>query len=169
MKNLKLFVTLLFVALSLPIFAQRPALHFKGTVMLHNQPMAGVRVYISDAGAITADVVTDAKGKFEVQSFYNKLLSIVVEKDGFVTQNIFVNTRLTGMAQEDMNMKVSFDMYQQSSGTVLKFEEPIGKIAYDYTANKFAYDAVYQQEIKVKLDALHKELNDAAGEAQPTK
>ena len=169
MKNLKLFATLLFVALSLSIFAQRPALHFKGTVMLNNKPMAGVRVYISDAGAITADVITDAKGKFEVQSFYNKLLSIVVEKEGFVTQNIFVSTRLTGMAQEDMEMKVSFDMYQQPSGTVLKFEEPIGKIAYDYSANKFAYDVAYQQEIKVKLDALQKQISDPVGAAQTAK
>ena len=154
MKNIKALSTLCLLFLSLTIFAQRPALRFVGTVKQNNAPLAGVRVYIMDSGGITSEALSDAKGKFEVKSFYNKILLIHFEKEGCISLHLYASTRLVGVTQEEMEMKMVFAMYAQPKGALLKFEEPVSKIAYDYTNNKFDYDQIYEKESQGKLKAL---------------
>jgi hypothetical protein len=154
MKNLlQNSILIIFCLLSSIGLSQRSSVTFNGVVTESGVPVAGVHVFIIDAGARKSEMYTDSTGKYTVDSYYNKMIYIKLAKDGYVAQAVRANTRLRNMAQYNMKMKLDFELIKQpTDGRILTFKDPLGKIKYNYTVNKFRFDTAYQATIKPKYE-----------------
>jgi hypothetical protein len=146
-------ILILFCLLSSIGLSQRSSVTFSGTVTENGATVAGVHVFIIDAGARKSEMYTDSTGKYTVDSYYNKMIYIKLAKDGYVAQAVRANTRLRNMAQYNMTMKLDFELIKQpKDGRILTFKDPLGKIKYNYKVNKFRFDTAYQATIEPKYD-----------------
>jgi hypothetical protein len=160
MKNIShTTVLVLFCLLSSIAFSQRSSVKFRGTVTEKGIPMAGVHVYIMDAGARKSELHTDSTGKFQVESYFNKMIYIHFVKEGYVAQRVWATTRLRNMAQYNTKMNFDFKLIKQpADGRILTFNKPVEKVKYNYDTGKFQFDPAYHKQIQAKKDELKKQI-----------
>ncbi len=144
---------------------------FNGTVKNNGIPVKNVHVYVFEAGQIKSEIYTDSTGRFEVTSYFNKMLYIHVVKEGYIAQSIRANTRLFNKAQYNTQMNFDFKIIKQLKGKEpMKFKDPLGKIKYNYALNMFQFDTAYQAVITPKYEVFLKSLEekDAGSEVDST-
>jgi len=143
---------IIFCLLSMVVFSQRATVKFSGVVTDNGQPVAGVLVYVIDAGARKSEMYTDSTGKFEVETFFNKMIYIHFVKEGYVHLSNWANTRIRNMQQSNMEMGFNFSLIKQPlDGRVLTSKGPIEKIKFNYDKGKFRIDTVYHAKVQPKI------------------
>jgi hypothetical protein len=153
MRSVRTNVVLLsFCLLSIAGLAQRATVKFSGIVYENGKPVSGVHVYVIDAGAIKSEILTDSTGKFQIETFFNKMIYIHFVKDGYVHLTYWANTRIRNMQQSNMKMEFSFNLIKQPfDGRVLTFKDPIERIKFNYDKGKFQIDTTYHAKVQPKL------------------
>ncbi|MCB9174192.1 MAG: hypothetical protein H6589_06255 [Flavobacteriales bacterium] len=155
----KIIVFFLFLVTWNSLFSQDPnenKLQVSGDVSEYfsNEKMSGVSIKAMENGNYITNVVTDGKGKYELYIDFEKEITILYEKAGFVAKKIIVNTK--GVHPDKRNkvndLFVEMTLFKEDKNLDVAFlNQPIGRASYIPQSNEIDWDMGYTGPIAQKL------------------
>lgn len=155
--------------------AQEPKLFLYGTVRHYGTkdsiPYPSVRIQEARENALPWPIVTNVRGRYELELTEEKIYWIRYDAPGKVGKRIEVDMRGASLLQSEggygMNIEMTlFDSLPGVDFSILK--EPIARCLFDEGKNEFAWDLEYTKQMKAGIDKTVKEFNEALRNRTPT-
>ncbi|MFM7023793.1 MAG: hypothetical protein ACKOXB_12550 [Flavobacteriales bacterium] len=135
-----------------------PALHAETTLELsgliadNNTPLSNVRVTVYEGSIFMSQSTTGNTGKFTFPLEFNKNFKITLEKSGYVSEDISINTVLPlNTPEQNMTYQVSLKMFTVSRDAPFIFEEPVTKIFFNQVIKGFTNEMSYKKSYQEKM------------------
>ena len=179
MKLKKVLLFIMAILCSVAMFAQGQWGGVKGTVVNRNgrMPLAQAAISVSRGGETVATVVSDAEGKFILESLPNGVYDMTVKVPGFIDANVNVTVEgyvkdliFVGMTQDTSSKDVDdssfaeFDMddsgYNDTPSIMFESNDPFNAIAsYGFSSIRFRSRGYNNETQDVYLSGI--KMNDA--------
>ncbi|MCX6181299.1 MAG: hypothetical protein NT150_05190 [Bacteroidetes bacterium] len=133
--------------------ANEQTFKLSGIAADYNGPLNEVKITVFEESHLMKAMPAAANGKFTFSLDFNKIFKIIIEKDGYVSENISVNTMLpSGVAIQKMAHEISVKMFPVSEETPFTFEQAVMSINYNKVINGFTEEVNYKKTFHSKSE-----------------
>ncbi len=149
------------------LFAQR-SFTINGRVKVEGGSLDGVKVIVYKAGQ-KQRTLSNGLNKFSLDLEVNTTYQLEFVKDGFVTKKLDFDTNAPAEAAANGFTPFEFgvNLFKQYEGVnTVVFNQPVGMIRYDATADDFDYDTDYTKSIQSALAKTIAEVEQKQAEEQ---
>lgn len=137
-----------------------------GVTTANELPLTNVLVTVYEGSYPVTRSYTENNGKFVVSLEFNKKFTINLEKEGYASEMIMVNTNLPEMSSDQpTSHEISLKMFALKNEAVsFTFNEPVAIIAFHESVNDFTSDINYKKTFISKDEtnlSVHEKLGNA--------
>jgi hypothetical protein len=160
-----IFAFSLFTLLSFSMNAEDQNFELSGLTADNEAPLAGVKVTVYEGSIFMTQSSTSSTGKFVFSLEFNKNFKISLEKEGYATEDIAINTTLpAGATKEKVAHQISLKMFSLTKETLpFTFDEPVAKIFFHPVIKGFTSDINYKKTFETKIEknpTIHEKLGN---------
>ncbi len=149
-----IFSFFVFTLLSFSMNAEDQNFELSGLTADNEAPLAGVKVTVYEGSIFMTQSSTSSTGKFVFSLEFNKNFKISLEKEGYATEDISINTTLpAGSTQQKVTHQISLKMFSLTKETFpFTFDEPVAKIFFHPVIKGFTSDVNYKKTFNTKIE-----------------
>ena len=152
-----------FTLWSFTLSATNQTFELTGITVDKDGPLSDVSITVLEGSGSTTQTPTSVNGQFKFELDFNKKFKITIEKEGYVSEDIIVNTALPqGSAEQTMSHQISLKMFSQSNETPFTFNEPVAKVFFNQVIKGFTDEMNYKKTFHTKL-AVDPNVHDRLG------
>jgi len=163
MRNLVRYIFVLFLLLlAINVKAQ---VNLELNISIYEDSPRGTKVNVIPSSSKSSTKTRSVKrtGRCNLSLKYNDLYTIKIEKDGYVSKIVEVNSdvpeSVINEGEEFPKKRIDVVLYPIKGGVDVKiFKQPVVKIAYDRDYDDFVRDREYEQALKGKINKTENDL-----------